>query len=164
MILILDNIRSAYNTGAILRTADFFGIKEVYLCGITPDLTHKEVKKTALGTEKTLSVKKYHSTLRLIKKLKADEYTILALEQHARAIPLYEYKIIMSITMSARRADRFGLKLEKVVLIVGNEINGVHKKILEIADSILEIPKKGNKESLNVSVATGIAIYSLLLE
>lgn len=170
MILILDNIRSAHNVGSILRTAEFFGVKNVFLCGITPGIEHKEVKKTALGAEKSLIIHKYSSTLRLLKKLTAEKpknkfsassflisenYTILALEQHPKSISLNQ-------KIPERRSGKKWLS--KVVLVVGNEITGVNKKILELADCILEIPRIGEKESLNVSVATGIAIYSLTLK
>jgi tRNA G18 (ribose-2'-O)-methylase SpoU len=152
MIIILDNVRSGYNTGAILRTAEFFDVRDVYLCGITPNAEHQEVKKTALGAEKLLNIKKYHSTLRPIMILKKQGFQILALEQHKNSISIDN--LPRQSTFSPRQS----------ALVIGNEVNGVNKKILEIADYILEIPRIGSKESLNVSVAAGIAIYQLQIQ
>lgn len=161
VIIVLDNIRSGYNVGAILRTAEFFGLHEIYLCGITPGFEprtrvkhgagqwHKEVKKTSLGAEKNLQIKSCYSTLKLVKKLKAEDYEILALEQNKRSISINNFprKSASSLRQSA--------------LIVGNEVSGVNKKVLDLADYIMEIPRKGQKESLNVSVAFGIAVAIL---
>jgi len=148
MILILDNIRSAYNVGSIMRTAEFFGIETIYCCGITPDTKEKNVLKTSLGTEHKLQIIKYAgATVRLVKKIKKEGYEILALEQDARSIDL----------------QKFNIKKDKqYALIVGNEIKGVSKSILGSADSILEIKGQGHKESLNVAMATAIVVAQLM--
>lgn len=147
MIIVLDNIRSGHNVGSILRTAEFFGLGEIYLGGITPGPEHKEVKKTSLGAEKNLRIKKHYSIFRLVAKLKKEGHKILALEQDRRAINIFKSK------------EQFvnHKAFNKLALVIGNELTGVSKKVLALADCILEIPRSGQKESLNVSVAFGIA-------
>lgn len=142
--LVLDNIRSGHNVGSIFRTADAFGVDKIFLCGITPAITHKEVKKTALGAENFISSEKCYSVLRLVKNLKNQGLKIYALEQLKNSIKLVNFNPIFPCA-----------------LVVGNEIKGVNKQVLKIADKIIEIPMVGKKESLNVSVAAGIAIYHI---
>ncbi|HPP64819.1 MAG TPA: TrmH family RNA methyltransferase [Candidatus Paceibacterota bacterium] len=146
LIVILDNIRSTYNVGAIFRTADGAGVKKIYLCGITPTPDNEKVKKVALGAENYINWEKIASNWRLIEKLKKEDYFLIALEQNKKAKNLFQLKKI---------------KKKKIALIVGNEIKGISKKILKRVDLILEIEMTGEKESLNVSVAFGIAIYYL---
>ncbi len=144
--LVLHNIRSAYNVGAILRTADAAGVTKVFVCGISPKPDSPQVIKTALGAEKTIYWEYHHQAVRLIKKLKNEDYEILALELDKDSINIFKYKT----------------RHKKLVLIVGNEIRGLNKKILSLSDKILEIPMRGTKESLNVAVAAGIAVYRFL--
>lgn len=143
---ILYNIRSAHNVGAIFRTADGAGIEKLYLTGYTPtpQTNSQEIHKTALGAENFVKWEKYKSLNYLLKKLKKEKLKIIAVEQHLRSIPYYKFKT---------KSD--------LVLIFGNEIHGLNKKILEKADYILEIPMLGKKESLNVAVAFGIIVYYL---
>ncbi len=158
MIAILQNIRSLYNVGSIFRTADAAGFEKIYLCGITPtpldrfSTKRKELAKVALGAEDYIDWEKVGSsvsplkTISLIKKLKNDGYKIIALEQDKRSVPYSKLKN----------------KSSKMALIVGDEVRGISKSILKHCDRIIEIPMIGKKESLNVSVAFGIAAYELL--
>lgn len=151
LCLALDNIRSTHNVGSIFRTSDAIGINKIYLCGVTPapidrfGRERKDIAKVALGAEKSLVWECISDIKQLIKTMKKQGYKIIALEQHDNAI---DYK---------------DLKIEgKNLLILGEETKGIKKDVLEMCDHIVEIPMKGNKESLNVSVATGILLYSLL--
>lgn len=145
---ILYNIRSAYNVGAMFRTADGVGISKLYLCGYTPTPTDrnvgKEIAKTALGAEEHVAWEKHTQTWRLLEKLKRELVFIVALEQTSRSIPYTEF------------VPQFPL-----CLLVGNEVRGISKSILKRADAIVEIPMYGKKESLNVSVAFGIVAYAI---
>src|SRR3989344_4313591 len=145
LFVVLDNIRSGHNVGSVFRTSDAFGVDKIYLCGITPSITHKEVKKTALGAELTVPSEHVYSLIKLIKKLKHQGFKIYALEQHKKSIKLGIFK-----------------PHYPCVLVVGNEVNWVNKKLLKIVDKIIEMPMIGKKESLNVSVAYGITLYQIL--
>jgi 23S rRNA (guanosine2251-2'-O)-methyltransferase len=156
MVALLYNIRSLYNVGSIFRTADAAGFKKIYLCGITPTPLdkfgnkRKDLAKVALRAEDYLSWKKIGSssspqaTISLIKKLKREGFLICAVEQDKKSVLL----------------NKFRNKNEKIALIVGDEVRGLPKSILKNSDYILEIPMRGRKESLNVSVAFGIVAYA----
>lgn len=156
MIAILHNIRSAYNVGSIFRTADAAGCEKIYLCGITPAPIDKynrpvsHITKVSLGAEKYIPWEKVKSTVKIVNKLKKDGYTILAVEQSKKSIPYF------SLSFPRKRKSR-----NKFALVLGNEINGLSPAILKRADKILEIPMRGRKESLNVSVAFGIIVFHL---
>lgn len=159
MIVLLYNIRSLYNVGSIFRTADAAGFEKIYLCGITPtpldrfENKRKELTKVALGAEDYLRWEKIGSssspqaTISLIKKLKKEGFIICAVEQDERAIPYNKLSVVY--------------RKSSVALIVGDEVRGVPKSILKYCDYILEIPMLGRKESLNVSVAFGIAAFRI---
>ena len=157
VIVILDNIRSSHNVGSIFRTADAAGCEKIYLGGITPAPIDKynrpvsRVTKVSLGAEKYIPWEKIKSTIRLIKKLKKDGYIILAVEQSKNSIPY------LSLSFPRKRESS-----KKIALVLGNEIKGLSPAILKRADKILEIPMRGKKESLNVAVAFGIIIFSLI--
>ena len=152
MIVILHNIRSLYNVGSIFRTADAAGVKKIYLCGYTPSPKDKfgkyraQLTKVSLGAERSVKWEKINATSVLIKKLKKDGYKIFAVEQNKKSVPYY--KIPKSYILNS-----------KFCLVMGNEVKGLPKTILKLADKILEIPMKGKKESLNVSVAFGIVAF-----
>ena len=154
LIAILHDIRSVHNVGSIFRTADGTGIEKLYLCGITPAPIDRFKKirpdfaKVALGAEKNVTWESALDTSVLIKKLKQEGWKILSLEQSKRSIPYYRVSDIKS-------------NGQKVALVVGNEVEGIPSSILKLSDAIIEIPMSGNKESLNVSVAFGIAAYRL---
>lgn len=147
LIVILDNLRSTYNVGAIFRTADASGVSKIYLCGITPSPDRNEkIKKISLGAENYVLWEKVSQTWRLIQTLKKEGYFLIALEQNPKSKNLFKIKKI---------------KKKKIALILGKETKGLSQKILSKADLIVEIPMYGKKESLNVSVAFGIAVYYL---
>lgn len=151
LYLILDNIRSTYNVGAILRTADGAGVSKVYLVGVTPAPTDKfnrvnsRIAKSALGAEKSVAWENVKSISTLIKKLKKQGVQIVALEQDERSVSYKKFK-----------------PQWPCALILGEETEGIPKSILKLCDEIIEIPMKGSKESLNVSVSGGVAIFGLV--
>lgn len=140
MFLILHNVRSTYNVGSIFRTADAAGVEKIYLCGYTPG----PAQKTALGAEVTVPWERHIQTWRLLRTLKKQDVHLYALEQHETSTNLFDFK------------PRY-----PYALIVGHERRGLSKAMLQYTDAILEIPMHGSKESLNVAVATGIALYWL---
>ena len=150
IVLILDNIRSVHNVGSIFRTADAFAVSKIYCLGHTPTPLDRfgrvraDFAKVSLGAEKTTAWEKVDDLSSLVEALKRKNYFFLALEQGKKAVPFSEM--------------RGG---EKIALIVGNELKGVSKYLLSRCDAMVEIPMLGSKESLNVSVATGIALAAL---
>lgn len=154
MILILDNMRSAHNVGALFRTADGAGVELLYLVGVTPRPTKRELyltpaekslQKTALGAEKTLPWKYVKTLPTLLGQLRQEGYTIIALEQAAGSQDYRDWQP----------------KSQKVALLVGNEVEGMSPKTLNLCDEVIELPMRGSKNSLNVAVAAGIALYHL---
>ena len=174
IVVILDNIRSRENVGSIFRTADATGVVKMYLCGITPtprvgnskfeilnpkprtiaygELRGRQIQntdkiaKTALGAEKWVPWEYQKQTWRLIEKLKKEGYQVLALEK----------------TKTAKDIFKFKTKNGPVALVVGNEVSGLSPDMLARSDTIISIPMHGQKESLNVAVAFGIAVYTLI--
>ncbi len=150
-IAILHNIRSAQNVGAIFRTSDAAGISKIYLCGYTPSpldrfgRVRSDISKSALGAEKNVEWESVVDVSLLISNLKKEKYKIIAIEQGLNS---KDYK---KIKLSGKAA-----------FIVGNEVVGLSEEILKECDIIAEIPMKGEKESLNVSVAFGIAVFRIL--
>jgi 23S rRNA (guanosine2251-2'-O)-methyltransferase len=158
ILLIAHNLRSAYNVGSLLRTADGLGLQAVWLTGYTPypildndaRLPHiankvsAKIAKTALGAEKTVNINHAESIETVIKNLKSDGFLIAGLEQTINAILLPEYAAP-----------------DKLVLIVGREVAGFEAEVLALCDICLEIPMLGQKESFNVAAAAAMALYSL---
>jgi len=142
LILVLDNLRSAFNVGAIVRTAECFGITKLYFCGYTPD--NERVAKTAMGTRELVAVTHFKTTEAAIETLRSEKRYIYALETVENADSIYECEYQYSSA-----------------LIVGNEALGIAQKILQLADQIIEIPLSGWKNSLNVGVATAITIAEI---
>jgi 23S rRNA (guanosine2251-2'-O)-methyltransferase len=151
MILIIDNVRSAYNVGSLFRTADAVGVEEIYLLGVSPlpldrfGREDKEIAKTGLGAHKSVPWK-YGTIEECIAEMKERSYAILVLEQHEGSVNCFDY------------IPKVG---EKAALVVGNEVGGVSAEFLTGEFTYLELPMKGEKESLNVSVAGGAAMYLL---
>ena len=159
-IIILNDIRSTYNVGAIFRTADAVGILKIYLVGTTPTPVDRfgrsrgDIAKTALGAEKTIPWEYVKNIGPLLKKLKKTGFYIVAVEQSEDSI---DYKKI-----SARGGSTFGGKLlKKSAIILGNEVDGISPKVLKECDVVAEISMKGEKESLNVSVAAGVVLFRI---
>ena len=146
--VILHNIRSHYNVGAIFRTADGAGVNKIYLSGYTPAPEDRfgrevgEISKTALGAEKFVAWEKVDDTLLVVQKLKAEGITVVAVEQSDSSVMLNDF-----------------VAPEKVVYIFGSETEGVPTEVLVEVDTILELPMLGHKESLNVSVTAGIVLF-----
>lgn len=146
--VLLHNIRSAHNVGAIFRTCDAIGVSHVYLSGYSPlpidkfGRPVKEIAKTALGAEKSIPWEYVKNFAKLIEKLKEEGFEMVAIEQDARAV---DYK-----TFCAKN---------KTLILVGNEVRGLSPSIRKHADHIVEIPMRGKKESLNVSIAFGVAMF-----
>lgn len=155
MVVILQNIRSLHNVGSIFRTADAAGVEKLYLCGITPEpidsfgKIRPQLSKVALGAEKTVAWEKISSASRLIDKLKKERYKIFAIEQSKKSIPYYKLSGVFT-------------REHRAALVLGSEVRGLSPAILKKSDKILEIPMRGQKESLNVAVAFGIVIFNLI--
>lgn len=149
-IIILDNIRSAHNVGSIFRTADGAGVGKIYLLGYTPTPVDRfgrlqpEIAKTSLGASEVIPFEHIENvdTENLIERLKEEGYVIVAVEQTVNSINLYDLTVP-----------------PKVCYVLGNEIDGVGKELLALADIAVEIPMRGKKESLNVSVTAGIVLF-----
>ena len=144
IIIVLDNIRSAYNVGSIFRTSDAFLLSGIYLCGITPKPPNKEIRKTALGANESVDWKYFKNTSESIKDLKSMNYTIISIEQVNKG------KILNNFTPK---------KEKKYALIFGNEIKGVSQEIVNLSDECIEIPQYGTKHSLNVGISVGIIVW-----
>lgn len=142
--LVLPDIRSCHNVGALFRTADACGVDFLYLTGYTATPPKPQIDKVSLGAEKWMPWKHYKNTLTLVKSLKKKGIKIVALEKNENSVD------IGTVNFSA-----------PMVLVVGNEVDGVDPKILALADMVVHIPMYGKKESLNVSVAAGIALYMI---
>lgn len=149
--VLLHNIRSTHNVGSIFRTADAAGISHIYISGYTPspldrfERKQKDIAKVALGAEDSVPWSKADTAKKVIAQLKIEGFSVVALEQSNTSI---DYKKI-----------NFG---NKVLFVVGNEVKGMSTELLKLADQIAEIPMKGNKESLNVSVAFGIGLFRMM--
>jgi tRNA G18 (ribose-2'-O)-methylase SpoU len=141
--VLLDNVRSAWNVGSILRTSDGFGFEHAYLCGITPTPEQAEVRKTALGAEEFIVWSAHRNGLEQVQELREAGWQILALE-----------KVKESVSIQAA-THRLGQAPS--VLVVGNEVTGVDPEILSLADLVVHIPMHGQKRSFNVAVAFAVA-------
>jgi len=146
LAVVLDDIRSAYNVGAILRTADAIRAAMVVCCGLTPSPDHQSVAKTALGAEQTVPWRVVEDPVTALVALKKDGYRIAALEHTDAPTRIRDI-----------RPGHF-----PIALVVGNEVTGVQQRVLDACDVALELPQFGAKASLNVSIAFGVAAYGLL--
>lgn len=149
--LLLHNIRSIHNVGSMFRTADAAGVTKIFLTGYTPTPIDrfgrpvKELSKVALGGEQSVEWEYFASPLLVLRKLKGKVTSIIGIEQDKRAV---DYKKVKPAF--------------PVLFIVGNEVEGMPKNLLKKCDIIAEIPMKGKKESLNVGVSLGIALFRIL--
>lgn len=154
---ILADIRSVHNVGSIFRTADAAGVEKLYLCGITPGPLDRFAKvradfaKVALGAEKYVKWEAAKSVEDVVKELKKDGWKIFAIEQAKNSIPYYDVARISEADESP-----------KIALVVGPEVEGLSASILKLCDTVLEIPMRGKKESLNVAVAFGVVAFRLV--
>lgn len=164
LIVVLHNIRSTYNVGAILRTAEGFGVSRVILSGYTPRvhdnrlLPHlrekldKEIHKTALGAENMLDIYSSDDIYSDMKKMRSDGWQIVGLENNI--------KDFNPVKLNDEELGKYLSR--KIILLLGEEVDGIDYSFYKIIDSFVEIPMKGKKESFNVSVAAGIAIYVIM--
>ena len=144
VVVVLDNIRSMNNIGSVFRTSDAFRIEKIYLCGITAVPPHREIHRTALGSEDSVSWHYFEHTTDAIQYLQTDNYEILAVEQTEGSTMLQEY---------------FPEKNKRYAFVFGNEVDGVDEKVLNLVHKCLEIPQFGSKHSLNISVSVGILLW-----
>ena len=146
IIIVLDNIRSLNNIGSVFRTSDAFLIEKIYLCGITAQPPHNDIRKTALGSTKTVDWEYAESTLAVIEKLKAKGTKVCSIEQAEHSIMLNDF---------APQPNT------KYALVFGNEVKGVSQEAVNASDMVIEIPQYGTKHSLNISVSTGVVIWDV---
>jgi 23S rRNA (guanosine2251-2'-O)-methyltransferase len=150
-VVILHDIRSTHNVGSIFRTSDACGVSKIYISGYTPapidkfNRKQKDIAKTALGAEDTIPWEKVEDVYGLISNLKKDGFQIVAIEQAENSVDYKDVKLS-----------------DKVAFVVGPEVVGIYPDLLKECDVMVEIPMKGEKESLNVSVAFGIAVFRML--
>lgn len=144
IVIVLDNVRSAHNVGSAFRTADAFKTDMVYLCGICAVPPSAEIHKTALGAELSVPWESCGDTLSVVKRLKDEGYTVVAVEQTEKSVKLNAFR--------RREGVRYAF-------VFGNEVSGVAQEVVDSADFSLEIPQFGTKHSLNVSVSVGIILW-----
>ena len=144
VVVVLDNVRSLSNVGAVFRSADAFRIGELFLCGITACPPHREIHKTALGADETVPWRYFPTTLEACAELKRMGYRIFAVEQTENSVLLQNY---VAEPCSA--------------YVMGNEVEGVADEVLPLCDGAIEIPQEGTKHSLNVSVCSGIVMWEV---
>jgi tRNA G18 (ribose-2'-O)-methylase SpoU len=142
---LIENIRSLYNVGSIFRTSDALRLTCLYLTGYTGKPPRKEIDKTALGSVETVPWKYFHDPLQAIAELKSQKISIIALEHTNKSIPYYQFVFKFPFC-----------------LMLGNEVEGLSKELIAQANSAIEIPMYGLKQSLNVTVAYGIVMYHAL--
>lgn len=144
LVMVLDNVRSLTNVGAILRTCDAFKVERVLLCGVTGCPPSPEIHKTALGAEDSVDWQYCSDTLEAVERLKAEGYTLCVLEQVEGSVSLEK----MTVDPACRYA-----------IVAGNEVKGVEQSVVDVADVCIEIPQFGTKHSLNVSVSAAVAMW-----
>ena len=144
LIIILDNIRSLNNIGAVFRTSDAFLIEKIYLCGITATPPHNDIRKTALGSTDTVAWEYAENTMDVITHLKSKGVIIATIEQAENATMLNDFK---------PESDK------KYALVFGNEVKGVAQDVVNASDAVIEIPQFGTKHSLNISVSCGVVVW-----
>ncbi len=142
--VVLDNVRSQHNIGSVFRTADSFFIERIVLCGICAVPPTPEIHKSALGAEFSVDWKYYKNTAEAVLDLKEEGYTIISVEQAENSIMLQDFNPDPS---------------EKYALVFGNEVKGVSQDVVDLSDSVLEIPQFGTKHSLNISVSAGAVLW-----
>lgn len=147
VILVLENIRSAYNVGSVFRTSDAFLVQAIYITGYSAKPPHKEIKKTALGAEETVEWKHFKSAAEAIAELRAMGFNVYAAEQAEGSFKLNAIDFDHS---------------EKIAVVFGNEVTGVEQSTISLCDGCLEIPQLGMKHSLNIATAAGVVLWELV--
>jgi 23S rRNA (guanosine2251-2'-O)-methyltransferase len=146
IIIILDNIRSLNNIGSVFRTSDAFLIEKIYLCGITAQPPHNDIRKTALGSTETVAWAYIENTIDIVRKLKAEDVKICSIEQAENATMLNDFKPQPNTTYA---------------FVFGNEVKGVSQNVVDASDAVIEIPQYGTKHSLNISVSCGVVVWDV---
>ena len=147
IIVVLENIRSAYNVGSVFRTCDAFLIEAIYIIGYSAKPPHKEIKKTALGAEETVTWKYFKTTADAIEDLKENGYKVYAVEQAEGSYKLHAASFRQN---------------EKIAVVFGNEVTGIEQSTIHLCDGCIEIPQLGMKHSLNIATAAGIVLWELI--
>ena len=143
--IVLDNVRSALNVGAVFRTSDAFLIEKIILCGITATPPNKEIRKAALGSTDSVNWKYVKNTTDALQQLIKEGYYVVGVEQADKSTLL----------------NTFELPKKPIAIIMGNEVNGVDQQAIDLCNEVIEIPQFGTKHSLNIAVTTGIVIWDL---
>lgn len=147
VVAVLENVRSAYNVGSLFRTADAFLLEAIYITGYTAHPPHKEIRKTALGAEESVTWQYFPDTDSAIQLLKNEGFKVFAVEQVENSLPLQHVSF---------KAD------EKIAVIFGNEVTGVEQSTILQCDGCIEIPQLGMKHSLNIATAAGVVLWELI--
>jgi len=147
VIAVLENVRSGYNVGSLFRTGDAFLLEAIYICGYSPYPPHKEIRKTALGAEDTVSWRHFKTTAEAVLVLKESGYRVFAVEQTRNSITLQDTKFDPN---------------EKIAVIFGNEVTGVEQSTIQLCEGCIEIPQWGMKHSLNIATAAGVVLWELV--
>ena len=149
IVLVLDNIRSMHNVGSVFRTADAFLVQGIILCGYTPVPPHRDINKTALGATETVEWQYFDTTVNAVQELKAAGYKVMAIEQ----------------AVNSHMLDIFQPPVDQpLALVFGNEVSGVDGEVMKQVDGCIEIPQLGMKQSLNISVTTGIVVWDIFVK
>lgn len=147
IIVVLENVRSAYNVGSVLRTADAFLLEAVFTTGYTPHPPHKQIDKTALGAHETVDCRHFEDALAAIAWLKENGFTVFATEQTEKSI------LLQNLQQEA---------YPKIALVLGNEVTGVEQSTIAACQGCVEIPQLGMKHSLNIATAAGVVLWELV--
>ena len=146
LTIVLDNVRSLNNVGSVFRSADAYRVEKIYLCGITAQPPHREIRKTALGATESIDWEYVEDTLEVVEKLNANGYQTCAIEQAKRSQNLYNF--------APKRNS-------KVAIVLGNEVKGVQQEVVDACHEVIELDQYGTKHSLNIAVCAGIVIYDI---
>lgn len=145
IFVVLDNIRSALNVGAIFRTSDAARVESLILCGITAYPPHNRIPKTALGSIESVNWEYFNQSAEALNKLRKNKVEIVSIELTENAVDFWDYEF-----------------KKRTALVFGNEISGISKSVIEESDAIVKIPMFGKKESLNVATSVGIVLYEVI--
>lgn len=146
LTVVLDDVRSLYNVGSVFRSSDAFRVEAVYLCGITATPPHPEIHKTALGGEDSVAWRYFNTATEAVQSLHDEGVTVYSIEQVEGSTKLQNLQLDTD---------------KRYAVVLGNEVKGVHQKVVDMSDGCLEIPQFGTKHSLNVSVTAGMVIWEV---
>lgn len=156
LVVVLDNVRSQHNIGAVFRTADAMRIERVVLCGICCCPPNQELHKTALGAEESVDWTYYQETTDAVRALREQGYTVYAVEQAHNSLTLEEVAEQLSAERSFSEAGH-----NRIAVVLGHEVFGVQQEVIDLCSQCIEIPQYGTKHSMNVSVTAGIVMYRI---